>query len=403
MRLDLSHSQWHYLVMRKAALVLILISGLLVPTQANAATAKAGAACTKIKATQIVGTKKFTCIKSGKKLIWDKGVAIPKVIAKKAQEIDFPPIENRYLIEKRIALTPGVTTGGLPVVISGSGACSFDISSSEIILNSLGTCSLTASQAGDSIHLAATPITRSFEVKKVAQVIEAPSVTDQDLLKASSYKFEFPQAGSSAPFVVASKTLDICNVSGYDVSFLRVGSCVLSFNKGGDDYYEPANEAVATFKLFLSAQPGDKANPALLGSEVTKSGITVTLDGINEGVSAAVCAADTANKGCVDKNGIGTFQVNVEYDHYVEVLLSIVNNSSKVWVADNLILQLNETRKYAKNTVYTIDSLDGLELEPGDGISGSYFVLLPADVDNRDLIVIYGDGTNASTFYFKVK
>lgn len=391
--------------MRKTALVLILISALLFPAQANAATAKAGAACTKLKATQVVGTKKFTCIKSGKKLIWDKGVVIPKEIAKKAQEIVFPLIENRYLIEKRISLSPGITTGGLPVAISGSGACSFDISTSEIVLIGLGTCSLTASQAGDSNYLAATSITRVFEVKKVAQVIKAPSVTDQDLLEASSYKFEFPQVGSSAPFVVASKTLDICTVSGYDVSFLKIGSCVLTFNKGGDDYYEPANEAVATFKLFLSAQPGDKANPALIGSEVTKSGVTVSLDGINEGVSAAVCAADTANRGCVDKNGVGVFQPSAssDYDHYVEVLLSIVNNSSKVWVADNLTLQLNETRKFPKNTVYTIDSLDGLELEPGDGISGSYFVLLPADVDHRDVIVIYGDGTEAGTFYFKVK
>ena len=154
----------------------------------------------------------------------------------------------------------------------------------------------------------------------------------------------------------------------------------------------------------MSAKPGDKANPALIGSEVTKSDVTVSLGGINEGVSAAVCSADIANKGCVDKNGIGVFQpaAGSDYDHYVEVLLSIVNNGSKVWIADNLTLQLSETRKFPKNTVYTIDSLDGLELEPGDGISGSYFVLLP-NVDNRDLLVIYGDGTEVGTFYFRLK
>ena len=35
---------------------------------------KAGAPCTKIGITQNYGGKKFTCIKSGKKLVWDKGV-----------------------------------------------------------------------------------------------------------------------------------------------------------------------------------------------------------------------------------------------------------------------------------------------------------------------------------------
>ena len=39
---------------------------------ANAA-AKAGQSCKKVGATEVVGSKKFTCVKSGKKLVWDKG------------------------------------------------------------------------------------------------------------------------------------------------------------------------------------------------------------------------------------------------------------------------------------------------------------------------------------------
>jgi hypothetical protein len=50
--------------------------------QASAATAKAGATCTKFKATSIVKGKKFTCIKSGKKLVWDKGVVVKASVAK---------------------------------------------------------------------------------------------------------------------------------------------------------------------------------------------------------------------------------------------------------------------------------------------------------------------------------
>jgi len=50
--------------------------------QANAATAKAGATCPKLKATSIVKGKKFTCIKSGKKLVWDKGVTVKATVTK---------------------------------------------------------------------------------------------------------------------------------------------------------------------------------------------------------------------------------------------------------------------------------------------------------------------------------
>ena len=46
----------------------------LIPVPANAST-KAGAKCTKVGITSITSGKTFTCIKSGKKLVWNKGVS----------------------------------------------------------------------------------------------------------------------------------------------------------------------------------------------------------------------------------------------------------------------------------------------------------------------------------------
>ena len=46
-----------------------------IPTTATAAT-KAGAKCQKVGVKSVVGEKTFTCIKSGKKLVWDKGVVM---------------------------------------------------------------------------------------------------------------------------------------------------------------------------------------------------------------------------------------------------------------------------------------------------------------------------------------
>ena len=387
--------------MRKAALALILISALLVPTQANAAV-KAGATCIKLKATQIVGTKKFTCVKSGKKLVWNKGVTVPKVVVKKSQEIDFPEIDNRYLKESRIALTPGITTGGLPVSIVGTGACSFDVATSEIVLNSLGTCSITASQVGNANFLPAASVTRIFEILKIAQVISAPAVTEQDLLKVNTYNFDFPKVGSDAPFVVGTKDASICSVDGFKVNFLQVGTCLLTFNKGGDGFFEAAKEVTSTFKIFLSAQPGDKANPAPLGKEILKAGIAVTVDAITEEVSDDVCLADVANKGCVDKAGTGVF-VSTDNNRYIEIVFTIINNSEKTWIATNIGVQFDTDRNYLSTTVYTIDSLDGLELEPGDGITGSYFVLIPNSAESAKALISYGDGNEATTFYFKAK
>jgi len=67
--------------MRKVLAVLIAVS-LLGVTPANAATVKAGTKCNKLKATTTVNGMKYTCIKSGSKLVWSKGVPVKKAALK---------------------------------------------------------------------------------------------------------------------------------------------------------------------------------------------------------------------------------------------------------------------------------------------------------------------------------
>jgi hypothetical protein len=60
----------------KGYLGLAIVLLLTLATPVHAATPKAGAKCTKAGATANAGGKKFTCIKSGTRLVWNKGVAI---------------------------------------------------------------------------------------------------------------------------------------------------------------------------------------------------------------------------------------------------------------------------------------------------------------------------------------
>ena len=66
--------------MRRNILTWALVAGIasvfLVPN--SSAAVKAGAACTKVGAKSVTGGKSYTCIKSGKKLVWDKGVVVAK-------------------------------------------------------------------------------------------------------------------------------------------------------------------------------------------------------------------------------------------------------------------------------------------------------------------------------------
>lgn len=68
--------------MRKLIIIFLAIalSGVM-PAQAAV---KAGAKCTKVNSTATSEGKKFTCVKSSGKLLWNQGVIIKKVVAIKA-------------------------------------------------------------------------------------------------------------------------------------------------------------------------------------------------------------------------------------------------------------------------------------------------------------------------------
>jgi len=62
---------------KKNVALLVTTLLILIPLNASAAV-KAGSSCSKLGQSATVSGKKYTCIKSAKKLLWNKGVAIPK-------------------------------------------------------------------------------------------------------------------------------------------------------------------------------------------------------------------------------------------------------------------------------------------------------------------------------------
>ena len=77
--------------MRKVIAVFTALSFLVLPVPANAASPKAGATCTKINQSQNVNGYKFTCLKSGKKLVWSSGSKITKPAFEFSSVCDIDP------------------------------------------------------------------------------------------------------------------------------------------------------------------------------------------------------------------------------------------------------------------------------------------------------------------------
>jgi hypothetical protein len=96
----------------RLAIAIVLLLTLATPVQA--ATPKAGAKCTKAGATATASGKKFTCIKSGKKLVWNKGVLV-KAATKPQGTTTVPPTvappqpEPRVDVKNLLSLDPRIT------------------------------------------------------------------------------------------------------------------------------------------------------------------------------------------------------------------------------------------------------------------------------------------------------
>jgi hypothetical protein len=102
------------------AFFLVLLLSLANPVQA--ATPKAGAKCTKAGTTATASGKKFTCIKSGTKLVWNKGVAI-KAAPKPSPNPIFKPVEPTPTATPTPTPTPSVK----PLEINATAKKAFDI------------------------------------------------------------------------------------------------------------------------------------------------------------------------------------------------------------------------------------------------------------------------------------
>ena len=65
--------------------------------------AKAGAKCTKMGIKSVVGNKTFTCVKSGKKLVWNKGISLGKstptpspIVIDKFENLVLRPVDKKW-------------------------------------------------------------------------------------------------------------------------------------------------------------------------------------------------------------------------------------------------------------------------------------------------------------------
>jgi RHS repeat-associated protein len=206
-----------------------------------------------------------------------------------------------------LGLAP-TATSNLTVVLSSGNTTICTVSGQTVTLKEIGTCTLTASQSGNSNYNPAASVTGTIEVKGQAQTINFAGLS--------------PKTYGNPPFTVAatatsqltvtfsSDTPSNCSVSGSSVSLLRAGDCTIRASQGGDSTWAPATPVTQTFSIAKSAQTINfsQPSPAAMGTTPTLvANATSNLQVAFSSATPAICSVSGSN---VVPQGVGTCTIN---------------------------------------------------------------------------------------------
>jgi len=164
-------------------------------------------------------------------------------------------------------------TSGLAVTYASTTSAVCTVSGATLTPVTDGTCTVVASQAGDSSFPAATPVTVSFSVNGEAQTITfasptAPAVGNTASLTAT--------ASSGLTVGFAASPSSVCTVSGTTLTAVNSGSCTITASQTGNSTFAAAASVPHTISI-------NGAGPAQLiystGFTAQASGTGLTLSG----------------------------------------------------------------------------------------------------------------------------
>lgn len=167
------------------------------------------------------------------------------------QTITFHPITTVEHIKSTISLSASANSG-LAVSFSSSTPKVCGVSGAKAALLAVGTCTIEATQAGNDVYAAATPVKQSFAIKVDIQTISFPAISAKEYAGKAMNLTATASSGLSVSFL--SKTPKVCAVSGSRASLLIAGTCTIEAKQSGDSIYEAATAVSRSFTVLHTSQ-----------------------------------------------------------------------------------------------------------------------------------------------------
>jgi uncharacterized protein (TIGR03437 family) len=344
-------------------------------------------------------------------------------VSGKSQTIAFAALSSQTLGAAPFAI--GATaSSGLPVSFASTTAAVCTVSGSTVTLVAVGTCTIQATQAGDSTTwAAATPVTQGFTV--TAAPLTAQTITFNPLANQTLGAAPFTisaTATSNLPVSFLSITPAVCTVNGTQVTLVAVGTCTIQANQGGNGTYSgapavqqsfavtaaPLTAQTITFNALpdqtLGAAPFTIAATATSGLAVTFASLTASICTVNGTtvtlVAVGTCTIQASQPGDGATYAAATpvtqsFNVGSQPSNPAPVIGALVNNYSNLnpaapnyGIAPGMLMKIWGSNMAAANS-------SALPLQ-------NPAINLPETLNGSSVSITIGGATVTPGFYFAI-
>jgi hypothetical protein len=172
-------------------------------------------------------------------------------VAKAAQSITFAALAGKTYGNPPFAIS-ATSSSGLPVTFSSSTTTICAVSGNTVAIVTSGTCTVKASQAGNTNYAPAAATSQSFTIAKASQSITFGALADAAFGVAPSTLNATASSGLAVIF--ASTTTTVCTVSGSTVTIMTVGTCTILATQVGNINYNAAATVSRTFTVVKASQ-----------------------------------------------------------------------------------------------------------------------------------------------------
>jgi sugar lactone lactonase YvrE len=304
------------------------------------------------------------------------------------QTINFTAIGSQS-VNSSVALSASASSG-LPVSLLSTTPAVCTLSGPNASLVAAGTCTIVASQAGNTLYAPASSVSESFSVTLLPQTVSFPQIPTQ-IINSSAPLGLSAAATSALPVGFASMTPAVCSVNSAAATamLLADGSCTIQAIQPGDGaIYASALPVTQTFTVE-SPNPltATVFPPVTIGS--TSPAITVTLT-LNTATTLGNVAVLTDGASGFDfaNAGTGTCTIGTSYAAGSSCTVSVTFSPRFAGTSNGAVV-LSDISGAVDATAY----LEG----PGQGpqlifLPGNEITIPTAGVNGLDGVAVDGAG-----------